>query len=164
MIPFLSNMALKKNVMIFSDSSCLYQIVLRPRYGMIVCYGNCLLSDESWPIRFESEEYRTIQGMRRLQRTKINDMRVFNELKQIQKLAIKHKIPESNILFIDCGNSFLTCDEVSNLAKEALERKIEFNKIRCNSLWPGFVNKSGLEMTDCFLDDVWPVTRNVDLI
>jgi hypothetical protein len=136
--------------------------MVRPKNGIVVCYKDCLFCDEMWPVRLESEEYKTTHGKRMLQRIKTEDNRVYTELKKIQNMAEKHKVPRENILFVDCTDSNYTCEEISHLAIEGLNRNMKFNTIRSNSLWPGFKNSVGLEFTDCFIDEIWEETRSIE--
>jgi len=120
-----------------------------------------LFCDELWPIRLESQQYTTVSGIRSLQRVKTEDFRVFSELKKIQSLAEKHKVPRENVLLVDCSSSNHSCEELGFLITEGFNREMKFQDIRSNSLWPGLKNTTGLHLTDCFIDEIWDEQRDL---
>jgi hypothetical protein len=161
MIPMLSSMSSRNRVVTHSDEDGCYLIVMKPGAGLIAAFGLTLLSDESWPVEDgASDDLKSTQPyILSTQRRKTRDPLVFAELKKIEEMARKHKVPTESILLVDCTNECWTPDEVAVFAREALEKKVDFARIRSNGLWPKLSNRVGLALTDVLVDEVWGLSR-----
>lgn len=161
MMPFLSKMSSAHRVVTHSDEDGQYVVTVKPGAGMVAAFGLTLLSDEAWPEDpCESDDFRaSSEGVLQAQRLKAMHPLVFDELKKLQDMAERSKVPRENVLLVDCGAARTTPDVVAAQARDALERDVPFATVRANALWPELGNKVGLCLTDVFLDEIWDMGR-----
>lgn len=160
-MPFLSNMTSQRRIITHSDDDGQYVVTVMPKVGLVAAFGLTLLSDAAWPEDDqESEDFRaSSEGTLQAQRLKAMHPLVFDELKRIQELAVRHEVPRENVLLVDCSGCPAAPDEVASHARDAFDRGAPFSTMRSNALWPTLANKVGLHLTDVFIDDIWDMSR-----
>jgi hypothetical protein len=154
-IPFFSTMIKKNNIVIHEDETQSYVLVMKPRHGIVVCFGDSKFSDRAWPPY--TSKYKNIDEIYQKQRTKFKDFEIYKELKNIEAHAVQNKIPFEQILFVDCSSSGCVSISPVNAAssvRNAFESNIKVTDMRGNRFWPEHKNDVGIVMTNIFLDEV----------